>query len=170
LTDFQTFLGYFHVFQVVEHIRDILTTNIVKNETFSKKIEKILFFVIFCQCHPFFFQIINEKLLKDPICVLQGLEILKKCLKILVDRNYTAIVMEPMTRMTLVEIFRIWQFQQQKNQQKIASSALSLIETFLLTSKANRGIPGRDISHQVADSVRSFVSSNLTQNMAGGNF
>jgi hypothetical protein len=37
LTDFQTFLGYFHVFQVVEHIPDILTTNIVKNETFSKK-------------------------------------------------------------------------------------------------------------------------------------
>jgi hypothetical protein len=36
LTDFQTSLGYFHVFQVVEHIRTF-RTNTVKNETFSKK-------------------------------------------------------------------------------------------------------------------------------------
>jgi hypothetical protein len=43
LTDFQTSLGYFHVFQVVEHIPDILTTNIVKNETFSKKAKKSIF-------------------------------------------------------------------------------------------------------------------------------
>jgi hypothetical protein len=43
LTDFQTFLGYFHVFHVVEHIRNILTTNIVKNETFSKKSKKSIF-------------------------------------------------------------------------------------------------------------------------------
>jgi hypothetical protein len=36
LTDFQTFCGYFHVFQAVEHIRDILRTNTVKNETFFR--------------------------------------------------------------------------------------------------------------------------------------
>jgi hypothetical protein len=53
LTDFQTFLDYFHVFQVVEEIIDILTTNIVKNETFSKKSKKS-FLDIFCQFQPHF--------------------------------------------------------------------------------------------------------------------
>jgi hypothetical protein len=48
LTDFQTFCGYFHVFQVVEHIPDILRTNTVKNETFSKKSKKFNF----CQFLP----------------------------------------------------------------------------------------------------------------------
>jgi hypothetical protein len=43
LTDFQTSSGYFHVFQVVEHIPDVLTTNIVKNKTFFEKIVKINF-------------------------------------------------------------------------------------------------------------------------------
>jgi hypothetical protein len=43
LTDFQTSLGYFHVFQIVDHIRDVLTTNIVKNETFSKTSKKSIF-------------------------------------------------------------------------------------------------------------------------------
>jgi hypothetical protein len=43
MTDFQTSLGYFHVFQVVEHIPDILRTNTVKNETFSKKSKNSIF-------------------------------------------------------------------------------------------------------------------------------
>jgi hypothetical protein len=50
LTDFQTFCGYFYVFLVVEHIPDILRTNTVKNETFSKK-TKIF---NFCQFLPVF--------------------------------------------------------------------------------------------------------------------
>jgi hypothetical protein len=36
-------LGYFHVFHVVEHIKDILRTNTVKNETFSKKSKNSIF-------------------------------------------------------------------------------------------------------------------------------
>jgi hypothetical protein len=47
MTDFQKICGYFHVFQVVEHIPDILRTNTVKNETFSKK-SKNLIFASFC--------------------------------------------------------------------------------------------------------------------------
>jgi hypothetical protein len=47
MTDFQTSLGYLHVFQVVEPIRDILRTNTVKNETFSKRIKKFHFWSIF---------------------------------------------------------------------------------------------------------------------------
>jgi hypothetical protein len=43
MTDFQTSLGYFHVFHVVEHIKDILRTNTVKNETFSKKSKNSIF-------------------------------------------------------------------------------------------------------------------------------
>jgi hypothetical protein len=43
MTDFQTSLGYFHVFHVVEHIKDILRTNTVKNETFSKKPKNSIF-------------------------------------------------------------------------------------------------------------------------------
>jgi hypothetical protein len=41
---FKTFCGYFYVFQVVEHIRDILRTHTVKNETFSKKMNQFNFF------------------------------------------------------------------------------------------------------------------------------
>jgi hypothetical protein len=36
LTDFQTFFGYFHVFQVVEHIPDSFIVITFKNETFKK--------------------------------------------------------------------------------------------------------------------------------------
>jgi hypothetical protein len=44
LTDFQTFCRLFSRFsQVVEHIRDILKTNTVKNETFSKKSKNSIF-------------------------------------------------------------------------------------------------------------------------------
>jgi hypothetical protein len=39
----QTILQLLHVFQVVEHIPDDLTTNIVKNETFSKNSKKSIF-------------------------------------------------------------------------------------------------------------------------------
>jgi hypothetical protein len=53
LTDFQTFCGYFHVFQVVEHIPDILRTNTVKNKTFSKN-RKNSIFASFCQFKPLF--------------------------------------------------------------------------------------------------------------------
>jgi hypothetical protein len=40
--------GYFHVFQVMERIADILRTNTVKNETFSKNLKKFNF----CQFLP----------------------------------------------------------------------------------------------------------------------
>jgi hypothetical protein len=36
LTDFQTFFGYFHVFQVEEHDRDRFRMITFKNETFEK--------------------------------------------------------------------------------------------------------------------------------------
>jgi hypothetical protein len=37
LTDFQTFFGYFHVFQAVEHIPDSFRMITLKNETFEKR-------------------------------------------------------------------------------------------------------------------------------------
>jgi hypothetical protein len=37
LTDFQTFFGYFHVFQVVEHAKDRFRMITFKNMTFEKK-------------------------------------------------------------------------------------------------------------------------------------
>jgi hypothetical protein len=46
LTDFQTFSGYFHVFQVVEHIPDSFTLITFKNEAFEKK-SKISFLANF---------------------------------------------------------------------------------------------------------------------------
>jgi hypothetical protein len=43
LTDFQTFFGYFHVFQVVEHARDRFRMITFKNKTLKKKIKKLNF-------------------------------------------------------------------------------------------------------------------------------
>jgi hypothetical protein len=40
LNDFQTFFGYFHVFQVVEHIPDSFRIIKFRNETLKKKISK----------------------------------------------------------------------------------------------------------------------------------
>jgi hypothetical protein len=48
LTDFQTFLGYFHVCQVVKHIRTVFERIHSKNEIFQKN-RKIPFLVNFCQ-------------------------------------------------------------------------------------------------------------------------
>jgi hypothetical protein len=45
-TDFQTFFGYFHVFQVVEHIPDSFRMITFKNKTFEKKIQKFEFLPI----------------------------------------------------------------------------------------------------------------------------
>jgi hypothetical protein len=46
LRDFHISLGYSHVFQVMEHVRDILKTKQSKND-FFKKIEKINFWSCF---------------------------------------------------------------------------------------------------------------------------
>jgi hypothetical protein len=46
LTYFQTFFGYFHVFQVVVHIRDSFRIITLKNETFEKN-PKLSFLVNF---------------------------------------------------------------------------------------------------------------------------
>jgi hypothetical protein len=46
LTDFQTFFGYFHVFQVVEHTADRFRMITFKNETLKKN-PKISFLVNF---------------------------------------------------------------------------------------------------------------------------
>jgi hypothetical protein len=47
LTDFQTFFGYFHVFQVVEHIPDCFRMITFKNETFEKKSKSLNFWSLF---------------------------------------------------------------------------------------------------------------------------
>jgi hypothetical protein len=48
LTDFQTFFGYFHVFQVVEHTADRFRMITFKNETLKKN-SKNFIFGQFCQ-------------------------------------------------------------------------------------------------------------------------
>jgi hypothetical protein len=48
LTDFQTFFGYFHVFQVVEHITTVLERLHLKKSKFQKN-RKIPLLVHFCQ-------------------------------------------------------------------------------------------------------------------------
>jgi hypothetical protein len=44
VTDFQTFFGYFHVFQVVEHARTRMIT--FKNKTLEQKIKTLNFWSI----------------------------------------------------------------------------------------------------------------------------
>jgi hypothetical protein len=46
LTDFQTFFGYFHVFQVVEHIKTFFEQLHSKNKIFQKN-QKFHFWSIF---------------------------------------------------------------------------------------------------------------------------
>jgi hypothetical protein len=47
MTDFQTVFGYFHGFQVVEHIPDSFRMNTFKNETFEKKSKNLNFWSLF---------------------------------------------------------------------------------------------------------------------------
>jgi hypothetical protein len=69
LTNFQTFFGYFHVFQVVEHIPDSFRMITFKNETFEKKSKKLNFWSLFPILAPIYEVKISfwKKLVENPL-------------------------------------------------------------------------------------------------------